>query len=80
MINIKEFNQKQSKVPSLARIIEKDATRKVVAYKEWDLNQAKLGKLVELPEQVVVQTIKELEDRKIELQNEIVEIDKFLAL
>ena len=78
MINIKEVNDKIAK--NLCRVLEKTNENIVVAYKQWDTEEAKLGKLVEKAEEVAVQSIKDLEDRKVELQKQIDEIDAFLAL
>ena len=77
MIEIKDFNSKLEL--GLARILEKTEENIVVAYKQWDTEEAKLGKLVEKAEEIAVQSIKDLEDRKIELQKQIDEIDTFLA-
>ena len=77
-VEIKDFNSKQ--VLGLARVLEKTEENVVVAYKQWDLEKAKVGELVEKSEEVAVQSIKELQDRKVELQKQIDEIDAFLAL
>lgn len=78
MVNIKEFNEKKEK--GLARVLEITDENVVVAYKQYDLEKAKVGELVELPEEVSVQSIKELTDSKAGLQAQIDEIDSFLTL
>lgn len=78
MVNIKEFNEK--KALNLARILEVTEENVVVAYKQFDLEQAKLGVLVEKAEEVAVQSKSELKTLKASLQSQIAEIDTFLAL
>ena len=77
-VEIKDFNSKQAL--GLVRVLEKTDENVVVAYKQWDMEKAKFGELVEKTEEVAVQNIKELQDRKVELQKQIDEIDAFLAL
>lgn len=78
MIDIKNFSE--LKVKKLARVIEITDENIVVAYKQFDLEQAKLGVLKEKAEEVAVQNKKELVGRKVKLLAEIAEIDAFLAL
>ena len=77
-INIKEFNDKLSK--NLCRVLEITDENIVVAYKQYDLEKAKVGELIELPEEVSVQSIKELNDSKAGMQAQIDEINAFLIL
>jgi hypothetical protein len=75
-VDIKDFNTK--KALGLVRVIESTDENIIVAYKSYDLEQAKLGQIVELPEQVYAQSKAELASRKTELQAQIDEIDIFL--
>ena len=61
-VEIKDFNSKQAL--GLVRVLEKTDENVVVAYKQWDMEKAKFGELVEKTEEVAVQNIKELQDRK----------------
>ena len=76
-VEIKDFNSKQAL--GIARVLEKTNENIVVAYKQWDMEKAKVGELIEKSEEVSIQNIKELQDRKVELQKQIAEIDAFLA-
>lgn len=78
MIDIKTFSEKLNK--GLARVLEKTDENIIVAYKQYDMEKAKVGEIVELPEEVSVQSIKELTDSKASLQAQIDEIDSFLTL
>jgi len=78
MIDISEFNDKKEK--GLARILEKTDKRIIVVYKQFDLEQARLGVLSEMPEEVYSQSIEELNEKKIMLQKQITDIDMFLAI
>ena len=77
MINVKEFNEKKEK--GLARVLEITNENIIVAFKQYDLEKAKIGELVELPEQVSAQSIEELQNRKTTLLEEISDIDSFLG-
>lgn len=77
-INIKEFNDR--KLKGVARILESNVDKIIVAYKSFDLEKAKLGELVELEEQVASESRNDLIARKAALQSEIKEIDIFLNL
>jgi hypothetical protein len=76
MINIQDFNSKKEK--GLARVIEVTDENIIVAYKQFDLEQAKMGIIAELPEEVSVQSLKELNDQKASLQAGIDVIDSLL--
>ncbi len=77
MLDIKSFLDKQAK--GLARVLETTTENIIVAYKQFDLTQAALGVIVELPEQVTIQPIKELNDQVTSLQSQISDINTFLA-
>ena len=77
-VNIKEFLDLKAK--ALARILEVTPENIVVAFKQFDLEQAKSGVLVEKPEEVAVQSKKGLNDQLTQLQSQIDEIKAFLAL
>jgi hypothetical protein len=70
-IDVTSFNALRAE--GKARIVESRATEIVVGYKQWDLNQATRGALVELPPR------QELLDRKAALQAQIAQIDALLA-
>jgi len=82
MLDVKEFLDKKEK--GIARVYAKTEQNIVVAYKSYDLEKAKIGELVELPEQVVYQSISELTTKKADVlaqaQNVANDIDAFLAL
>lgn len=78
MVNIADFNEKKSK--GLVRILETTNENIVVAYKQYDLEKAKMGEVEELPEEVSVQNIQELKDQKESLQKQIDEINSFLKI
>ena len=77
-INIKDFNEKSAK--GLARILEVTDDNIVVAYKDYDLEKAKIGEVVELPEQIAVQSKAELLAQNETLQAQIDENNSFLNL
>jgi hypothetical protein len=76
-IDVTSFNALRAE--GKARIVESRANEIVVGYKQWDLNQATRGALVELPERVTAQPRQELLDRKAALQAQIAQIDALLA-
>jgi hypothetical protein len=78
MIDIKTFVQLKEK--GLARVVDKTNENIILAFKEFDLEKARVGELEEKDEQVQVQSIKEIETRKTDLENEISELDSFLSL
>ena len=76
-VDLKDFNDKKAK--GLARVLEITDDNIVVAYKDFDLQKAAVGELVELPEQVKVQSKEELTKQIATLQAQIDEINAFLA-
>ena len=70
-IDLKNFTEKESKgLATLVRITE-DAF--AVSYKKYDQNTGE-----ELPEEVIGGNIKEVTDKKVELQAEVAECDAFI--
>lgn len=78
MANIQEQNEKLSN--NVARVVDVTDENIVIAYRQWDLEQAKVGVLVEIEEQVASHSKADLLARKAALQEEIDAIDAFLAL
>ncbi|MEI6532461.1 MAG: hypothetical protein WCO06_01335 [Candidatus Roizmanbacteria bacterium] len=76
MVNIKDFLTK--KELGLSRILEVTSDNIVVAYKSFNMEKAKLGEVVELPEEVSVQSKEELVKANAVLQAQIDENTSFL--
>lgn len=77
-IDLKNFTELQAK--KLARVLQITPENIVVAYKQFDLEQAKLGVLVAKPEEVATQSKKELGEQLVQLEKQVAEIKAFLAL
>lgn len=77
-VDIKLFNE--LKVKNLSRVLEVTPETIVVAYKQWDLEQAKLGVLAAKAEEVAVQNKKELKAQLEQLEKQVAEIKAFLVL
>lgn len=78
MINSKELNEKIAK--GLGRVIEVTNENIIVAYKQFNMEEARLGIIVELPEEIATQSKKELIDEIAKLEIQVAEMKTFLAV
>lgn len=78
MINSKELNEKIAK--GLGRVIEVTNENIIVAYKQFNMEEARLGIIVELPEEIATQSKKELIDEIAKLEIQVAEMKAFLVV